>query len=99
MSDLLPLQPNLDNIQLFLVAPDDRRSKVAQEIQRPTLSYRENPLPKICEFLPFDKLMQTIDGISKLGLAGFPQTRVPADDRGIFRFGSTSRLTASGLSV
>jgi hypothetical protein len=43
MSDLLSLQPNLD-IQLFLVAPDDRRNKVAQEIRRPTFSYREKPL-------------------------------------------------------
>jgi hypothetical protein len=68
MSDLLSLQPNLD-IQLFLVAPDDRRAKVAQEIRRPTFSYRAKPLPKICGFLPFDKLMTTIDGISRLGLA------------------------------
>lgn len=68
MSDLLSLQPNLD-IQLFLVAPDDRRNKVAQEIRRPTFSYREKPLPKICGFLPFDKLMRTIEGISSLGLA------------------------------
>ena len=68
MSDLLSLQPNLD-IQLFLVAPDDRRSKVAQEIRRPTFSYREKPLPKICGFLPFDKLMRTIEGITGLGLA------------------------------
>jgi hypothetical protein len=68
MSDLLSLQPNLD-IQLFLVAPDDRRNKVAQEIRRPTFSYREKPLPKICGFLPFDKLMQTIEGITRLGLA------------------------------
>jgi hypothetical protein len=68
MSDLLSLQPNLD-IQLFLVAPDDRRAKVAQEIRRPTFSYREKPLPKICGFLPFDKLMQTIEGIERLGLA------------------------------
>jgi hypothetical protein len=68
MSDLLSLQPNLD-IPLYLVAPDERRSKVKQEIRRPTFSYREKPLPKICGFLPFDKLMQTIDGISQLGLA------------------------------
>jgi hypothetical protein len=66
MSDLLSLHPNLD-IALFLVAPDDRRNKV--EIRRPTFSYREKPLPKICGFLPFDKLMRTIEGISNLGLA------------------------------
>jgi hypothetical protein len=68
MSDLLSLQPNLD-IQLFLVAPEDRRNKVQQEIRRPTFSYREKPLPKICGFLPFEKLMNTIDGVTRLGLA------------------------------
>jgi hypothetical protein len=37
MSDLLALQPNID-IRLYLVAPDDRRDKVEQEILRPTYS-------------------------------------------------------------
>ncbi len=68
MSDLLSLQPNLD-IHLFLVAPDDRRNKVVGEIRRPTFSYREKPLTKLCGFLPFDTLMTTIEGISKLRLA------------------------------
>lgn len=40
MSDLLALQPNLE-IDLFLVAPDERREKVEQEILRPTFSLRE----------------------------------------------------------
>ena len=35
MSDLLALQPNLD-LALYLVAPDERRAKVQQEIVRPT---------------------------------------------------------------
>ena len=34
MSDLLSLQPNLD-IDLYIVAPDERRNKVQQEILRP----------------------------------------------------------------
>ena len=68
MSDLMSLQPNLD-IQLFLVAPDNRRGKVKNEIRRPTFSYREKPLQNICGFLAFDKLMATIEGITKLGLA------------------------------
>jgi hypothetical protein len=67
MSDLLSLQPNLD-IQLFLVAPEERRSKVVQEIRRPTFAYRERPLPKICGFLPFEKLMATAQGIRQLGI-------------------------------
>src|SRR5438093_4803115 len=40
MSDLLALQPNLD-INLYLVAPEERRGKVEQEILRPTFALRE----------------------------------------------------------
>jgi hypothetical protein len=67
MSDLLALQPNLD-INLYLVAPDERRAKVEQEIQRPTFKLREKPLPGTCGFLPFGKLMEYVEGIRKLGL-------------------------------
>lgn len=68
MSDLLALQPNLD-INLFLVAPDERRDKVEQEILRPTFALREKPLAKVCGFISFSKLMEKLDGIRKLGLA------------------------------
>lgn len=68
MSDLLALQPNLD-IKLYLVAPDERRNKVEQEILRPTFSLRERPLPEACGFIPFSKLIETVEGIRKLGLA------------------------------
>lgn len=68
MSDLLALQPNLD-IKLYLVAPDERRAKVEQEIQRPTFKLREKPLPSTCGFLPFGSLMEKVEGIMKLGLA------------------------------
>jgi hypothetical protein len=68
MSDLLALQPNLD-LALFLVAPDTRRAKVRQEIARPTFAYREKPLPKVCGFIGFDKLMADVEGIRRLGLA------------------------------
>lgn len=37
MSDLLAMQPNLQ-IPLFLVAPDDRRSKAISEVNRPTFA-------------------------------------------------------------
>ena len=69
MSDLLALQPNLE-LALFLVAPDARRTKVRQEIARPTFAYREKPLPKLCGFIGFDKLMDKVEGIRRLGLAG-----------------------------
>lgn len=68
MSDLLALAPNLQ-IKLFLVAPDERRSKVEQEILRPTFSLRERPLAKLCGFLSFSKLVDQVDGIRRLGLA------------------------------
>ncbi|WP_437576887.1 hypothetical protein [Sorangium sp. So ce887] len=68
MSDLLFLQPNLD-IKLYLVASEERRDKVEQEIQRPTFSLREKVLPKVCGFLPFNKLCETVEGIRKLQLA------------------------------
>ncbi len=68
MSDLLALQPNLD-IRLYLVAPDERRNKVQQEILRPTFALRDKPLAQVCGFLPFSTLMEKVDGIRKLGLA------------------------------
>ena len=69
MSDLLALQPNLD-LALYLVAPDERRTTVLQEIARPTFAYREKPMPKVCGFIGFGKLMEKVEGIRRLGLAG-----------------------------
>ena len=68
MSDLMALQPNLD-INLYLVAPDERREKVEQELLRPTFGLREKPLAKICGFLPFSVLCEKLDGIKRLGLS------------------------------
>jgi len=68
MSDLMALQPNLD-INLYLVAPDERRDKVEQELLRPTFGLREKPLAKICGFLPFSVLCEKLDGVRKLGLS------------------------------
>jgi hypothetical protein len=68
MSDLLALQPNLA-IDLFLVAPDERREKVKQEILRPTFSLKEKPLAEICGFISFGKLTEKLEGIRRLGLA------------------------------
>lgn len=68
MSDLLALQPNLE-INLYLVAPDDRREKVEQEILRPTFALREKPLSKVCGFIGFATLLEKLQGIRKLNLA------------------------------
>lgn len=68
MSDLLALQPNLD-INLFLVAPDERREKVEQELSRPTFScLPRKPLTEICGFIPFSRLIEAHDGIKKIGI-------------------------------
>jgi hypothetical protein len=67
MSDLLALQPNL-SINLFLVAPDDRRDKVESELMRPTFKLREKPLASICGFLGFDSLTDKLRGIYQFGL-------------------------------
>lgn len=74
MSDLLALQPNL-NIKLYIVAPDERRGKVEQEILRPTFTLREKPINEVCGFLSFSTLLQKIQGIQKLGL----QNSIKAD--------------------
>jgi predicted RNA-binding protein len=56
MADLLALQPNM-NIRLHLVAPDSRREKVFQEIQRPVFSLLEvAPLSERCTYLSYDSI-------------------------------------------
>jgi hypothetical protein len=52
MSDLLTMQPNLD-INLYIVAPDERRDKVMQEINRPTFARLRKPLPDLCRYISF----------------------------------------------
>ncbi len=68
MSDLISLQPNLE-INLFLVAPSERRSKVQQEMLRPTFEMREKPLSRVCGFISFSTLREKVEGIRKLGIA------------------------------
>lgn len=58
MADLLALQPNMD-IKLHIVAPEARREKVFQEIQRPVFSLLDRaPLSECCTFISYDKLEQ-----------------------------------------
>lgn len=68
MSDSLALQPNLD-IRLYVVAPDDRRAKVEQEIRRPTFVYRDKPLPDVCGYVSFELLVKTVEGVRTLNVA------------------------------
>lgn len=50
MSDLISMQPNL-RIPLYIVAPDERRSKVITEINRPTFSHLKPPMSEICKYI------------------------------------------------
>ena len=68
MSDLLALQPNLA-IDLFLVAPEERKEKVESELLRPTFKLRETPMATTCGFLSFEVLTEKLRGIRELGLA------------------------------
>ena len=64
MSDLLAQQPNI-NIDLFIVAPDDRRDKVKSEINRPTFS--KLGLPKRCRYIAYSRLTQKIEQATRGG--------------------------------
>jgi hypothetical protein len=50
MADLLAMQPNI-NIPLYLVAPDERRDKVMEEVNRPTFSRLTPPLAEVCSYI------------------------------------------------
>jgi len=55
MSDLVSMQPNI-NIPLYIVASDERREKVRQEINRPTFRMLRRPMVDICRFISYDNL-------------------------------------------
>jgi hypothetical protein len=55
MADLITMQPNL-NIPLYLVAPDERRQKVFDEVNRPTFKRLSPPLFEVCRFISFSDL-------------------------------------------
>jgi hypothetical protein len=62
MSDLISMQPNI-NIPLYLVAPDDRRKKVFEEINRPTFSRLNPPLAEVCRYISFDTLLENVQKV------------------------------------
>jgi hypothetical protein len=62
MSDLLAMQPNL-NVRLYLVAPDERRQKVRDEVNRPTFARARRPLSSVCKFIPYSRLRAKIEQI------------------------------------
>lgn len=60
MSDLIAMQPNI-RINLYIVAPDNRREKVFFEINRPTFARLKPPLTEICRFISYTKLKNEIE--------------------------------------
>jgi hypothetical protein len=65
MADLLAMQPNL-KIPLFIVAPDERRDRVIEEINRPTFSRLRPPLNDVCRFIPYSALKEKLSQIGAL---------------------------------
>jgi len=57
MADLLALQPNL-NIPLYIVAPDERRTKVISEVNRPTFRRLDPPMAEVTRFISFSELRE-----------------------------------------
>lgn len=55
MSDLLAQQPNIA-IPLFLVAPEERREKVMEQVNRPTFAAMSQPLAEVCRYVSFEGL-------------------------------------------
>ncbi|MBC8723117.1 hypothetical protein F6X37_16445 [Paraburkholderia sp. 31.1] len=56
MADLLALQPNF-HTRLHIVAPEERRKKVFQELMRPAFSiFPQGPLSELCSYLPYEKV-------------------------------------------
>lgn len=60
MADLISMQPNL-KIPLYLVAPDERRTKVITEINRPTFSRLNPPMKEICRFISIPTLQTRLE--------------------------------------
>lgn len=60
MADLLCMQPNL-RIDWYLVAPENRFEKFANEVGRPTFCNLRTPLHECCRFLPYGRLIERLE--------------------------------------
>ena len=54
---LLPVSSLHVGIHQYLVAPEARREKVKEQINRPTLAKLGKPLVKICRWMAFERLI------------------------------------------
>lgn len=61
MADLLAVYGNTLNIPLYLVAPEERRDKVMEEVNRPTFKSLDPPLAQACSYLPFQSLRDSFE--------------------------------------
>lgn len=58
MADLLALQPNFLT-KLHIVAPEERRHKVFQELRRPAFAiFNQGSLAELCTYLPYEKVQE-----------------------------------------
>ena len=70
MADLLALQPNMD-IKLHIVAPDERRDRVFNEMKRPVFSVLERgPLSRRSSFLSYE----SVDAMNAWSIWRIPMT-------------------------
>lgn len=88
MSDLVELVPAL-NIDLYIVAPQEREDKVLREMARPT--FRRIGLPDICRFISVEDLQKLAQKVA--GLGGDQSIHHPNDSSG------TSRSTGDWLGL
>ncbi len=65
MADLLAMQPNL-KIPLFIVAPEERRDRVVDEINRPTFSRLRPPLSEVCRYISYTVLKEKLSLIGSV---------------------------------
>jgi hypothetical protein len=67
MADLLALQPNLD-IPLYLVVPEERAEKAAEELVRPVFQFgMETPLSERARIITYSQLDLLIDLAERAG--------------------------------
>lgn len=59
MSDLVAQQPNI-SVPLFLVAPEERREKVIEQVNRPTFERMKPPLVEVCRYISFEGLREAL---------------------------------------
>jgi len=65
MADLVAMQPNT-NIPLYIVAPDERRAKVFEQVNRPSFSRLPTPLVEVCRYLAISSLREHHSTSSRL---------------------------------